>query len=156
MRRLYIELIVICVLLIADICYIVRSSNLLSVGQTTVSSAGFYPLLIGSVLGLLLIGCIIQVLTSRNKDERFEINNGWLILATFVIIVCFTALWQFVPLGFYVAAFLLVFSLMVLFTDKARRLQKRPLLVNLAASIGTIIAIYLIFDFLFSIPLTRG
>lgn len=156
MRRLYIELIVICVLVIADICYIVRSSVLLSVGQTTVSSAGFYPLLIGSVLGLLLIGCVVQVLTARHRNERFEINNGWLILAALVIVVCFTALWQFVPLGFYVAAFLLVFSLMVIFTDKARRLQKRALLVNLAASIGTIIAIYLIFDFLFSIPLTRG
>jgi hypothetical protein len=156
MRRLYIEIALLCVLIAADVFYIIRSTALLNVGETTVSSAGFYPLLLGSVLGLLLIGCGVQVLTARHGNERIEIPQGQLVLATLVIVVCFTALWQFVPLGFYVAAFLLVFCLMVLFTDKERRFQKRSLLVNLAAAVGTIIAVYLIFDFLFKIPLTRG
>lgn len=156
MRRLYLELVVISILIILDVLYVVRSSELLNVGETTLSSAGFYPLLLGSVLGILLIGCGFQVAIAGNRDDRIDIRNGWLVFATLMMVICFTALWQFMPLGFYVAAFALVFGLTVLLTERSRRFKKRSILVNLAASVGTVLAVYLVFDYLFGIPLTRG
>ena len=115
-------------------------------GTPASPGAGMLPTL---VVGLMMAFGVILLAQARRSPTFAEIDWSDLPHALRVVVVAATAAALYVPLGFALTIPLLLLALIFL-------VERRPLLIALAFSIGATIAVYALFTFVLRTPLPRG
>jgi hypothetical protein len=115
-------------------------------GTPASPGAGMVPTL---VVGLMMAFGAILLAQARRSPLIAEVDWSDLPHALRVVIVAAAAAALYVPLGFALTIPLLLFALIFL-------VERRPLLIALAFSIGATVAVYALFTMLLRASLPRG
>jgi putative tricarboxylic transport membrane protein len=115
-------------------------------GTLASPGAGMLPML---VVGLMMAFGVILLAQARRSPLIAEVDWSDLPHALRVAVVAAAAAALYVPLGFALTIPLLLFVLIFL-------VERRPLLMALAFSLGASVAVYALFTMLLRTPLPRG
>ena len=128
------------VIVLIGVVYLTAASRLPQSNALTLGP-DYFPNILGVLLIVLCILSFFQ--TWRKSDEGMEIANFKTILITLGIVALFVLAWQYAGY-FYVLVFLTLFILFSLYSLKSER--KKRVWIHGAISLGTVGAIYLIFE----------
>jgi putative tricarboxylic transport membrane protein len=125
---------------------VLLASGDLPFGTLASPGAGMLPMLI---VGLMMAFGMILLAQARQSPSIAEVDWSDLPHALRVVVVAAAAAALYVPLGFLLTIPLLLFALIFL-------VERRPLLIALAFSIGATVAVYGLFAILLRTPLPRS
>lgn len=119
-----------------------------TMGNTKINTSlppGYFPTLVGGLWVLLNVPALIMAARKiKGCEERLVINNVGYFGLTVLAIVVYLCLWQLLNV-FYVATFLLLFFLMMLYAEPEARRQTKQLIINAVLSAFVTGLIYLMF-----------
>lgn len=113
-------------------------------------ASGYFPFYIAVLMSVASIVNLIRAIMgkSENAEETFVSRPAFMrVLAVLIPAIVYVAAMQFV--GIYVASALFIFAFMM-------TLGREPLLKSAAVSIGVPLALFLMFEVWFLVPLPKG
>jgi putative tricarboxylic transport membrane protein len=113
-------------------------------------ASGYFPFYIALIMSLASIVNLVRAVMgkSENADETFVSRPAFMrVLAVLIPATVYVALIQFI--GIYVASMLFIFAFMI-------TLGKEPLLKSIAVAVGVPLALFVMFEIWFLVPLPKG
>lgn len=141
-------------LLVLTTLYLIQSIEFIAAADDFISSPGFYPAILASIVLILSLVKLLQTITKEDKENKgtyFKVDNLKYILLTMAITIAYILLWSTFRELFYVFTFLFFLSLASLYARARQISPLKVLLRNAIVSLAVTVVIFLIFDLLFSI-----
>jgi len=141
---------VLLLLIVVGVVYIKTAIDL-NGGSISDIGAGFFPIILGSLLIILCVVSFIQNALKAN-DKKLDLPNLPLILITIGISALFIISWNWFGY-FYISLAVYLLALMTVFYKEELR-NKSRLLKNILLSLFITGLIYFVFDYLLGLRLT--
>nr|WP_304220083.1 tripartite tricarboxylate transporter TctB family protein [Fredinandcohnia onubensis] len=141
---------VLLLLIVVGVVYIKTAIDL-NGGTISDIGAGFFPIILGSLLIILCVVSFIQNALKTN-DKKLDLPNLPLILITIGITALFIISWNWFGY-FYISLVVYLLSLMTVFYKEELR-NKSRILKNILLSLFIMGIIYFVFDYLLGLRLT--